>query len=106
MYFFKAGLSVILAFLLIMLNCATASASSSSVNDEKGTITEHEPKSRTSAAMDMPGKSGNTWLWVLLGAVAIAGGAAAIAGGGGDDNSSSSNSTSSPGDTGSISGSW
>jgi len=105
MYFFKAGVAVILTLLMIMLNCTTVIASSVT-NDQNEKITVHEPKSRTSATKDFPGKGGNTWLWVLLGVAVVAGGAAALAGSGSDSGGSGGSSDSPTAETGSISGSW
>lgn len=49
--------------------------------DSDRPISQHEPKTRTSKEIELPGGNGGSMLWIIVGAVAAVGGIAAIAGG-------------------------
>jgi hypothetical protein len=91
-----------LVLAVLNLNVATVVLAADPVPAMKDTITKHSPEMLASPEMNIPagkeGKKKNTWLWWVLGAVAVgavaAGGGGGGGGGGGD------------GSTGSISVGW
>jgi hypothetical protein len=81
----------------------------SQVGDIELEITRNDPEMRATPAENIPvetGKKSKTWLWVLLGVVAVGAIVAVAAGGGGGGGGGGSSSTGTAANTGSASVGW
>jgi len=97
---FKICVSVMILSIINLQVPVLALAAGATVTDQSSGITKNEPEMLATPEVRMPGAKSYTWLWVVLGAVAI-GGAAAVGAAGGHSSSSGGNSN-----AGSLQLSW
>lgn len=99
---FKQAISV--ALVLAMLWSALSIDAVQVEASETEAITAHTPQSRVSDEKEIPDRSnGNKWLWIVLGALVVAGGVAALSGG--DDGGGGSSDSTTEG-AGSVGVTW
>ncbi len=98
----KKLFTVVLALLILNLYLPNVTFAEQHQPFAKAGITKHKPETLSTPEEDMPvevvKKKSYTWLWVVLGVLAI-GGAAAVGGGGGDSGGGG-------GDSGDVTVTW